>query len=207
MIVYVLHDLRRPDHEWDACYNELVRQGIKDYQLIPATVDKETVPASINYSHKQMVALAKFHNLPEVCILESDVRFPAPAAWKYFLDNMPKKYHLYLGGCYSQNMNYFRLRRKEQSYPIIPVTFVTGLHCYIIHSSYYDIFLSSPDDMHIDVAQVQGTFKVIYPFAAIQRKGWSANAKREDVDYNTDLLPEDVYGWNAQKKGPDESEP
>ena len=68
-----------------------------------------------------------------------------------------------------------------------------GLHAYFIHSSFYDEFLALPPYRHIDTAlEGKGPFHVCYPYAAIQRKGWSANLRKE-VDYNQSLQENDLY--------------
>jgi hypothetical protein len=192
MIVYVLHDLRRPNSEWLQCALELERQGITGYTLFPAQTNGQTVEESINISHKSIVALAKFHRLPEICILESDVLFPAVDGWQYFLRDMPETFDLYLGGVYSNSMDKFRTASLFGHHHTVAT--VTGMHCYIIRARFYDTFLGVRDDMHIDQAlDGKGLYLVCYPFAAIQRKGWSANHKADDIDYNTSLIPQDIY--------------
>lgn len=192
MIIYVLHDLRRPDEEWRLCMEELERQGIRNYIMYPAVVNGNTVYQSINWSHKNIVSEAKHKNLPEVCIMESDVLFPAADGWKYFLRDMPEDFDIYLAGQYMHNMEPFRTNSLFSHHH--SVNTIVGFHCYIVKARYYEQFLSVPDDGHVDCLQTGGTYRVCYPFAAIQRPGWSANAKG-NVDYNTLLGKEDVYGW------------
>ena len=55
---------------------ELIRQKAP-YILWPIVEDKNSVVASINKSHKQIVAFAKKQNLPEILIGEDDLCFPA----------------------------------------------------------------------------------------------------------------------------------
>lgn len=199
MIIYVLHDLRRPDEEWVNCVGELERQGIEHYIMMPAITGRETVAASINASHKLIVQQAKEAHLPEVCIMESDVLFPAKDGWEYFLKNKPAC-DVYFGGVYEADRKEFT-DQQEMEMPMI--TKFSGMHCYIIDNTFYDTFLSLPDNDHIDTSLFgRGVFRVCYPFAAIQRPGWSANNSpgrsandKQDIDYNTILRPEDVYGW------------
>lgn len=195
MTVFVLHDQRRPDEEWELCRHELDRQGIA-YQLHFVThVPGQSTVENINFNHKQLVALAKFHNLPEVCIMESDVMFPAVDGWDYFLSNTPPMdFDLYVAARYSTSMTFFRELRYHIPFSWIPTGMVAGLHCYIIRAKYYDKFLSMADDDHIDTIQHGGEFFVCYPFAAIQRESWSANHKSIQ-NFNGELLPQDVYGW------------
>lgn len=183
--VFVLWDPRSPDVEWIAGGGELERQGI-EAKIVTPVYNSESVEKSINLSHKNMVRMAKAQNLPEVCILESDAQFPAPDGWQYFLENKPATFDIYLGGAYGLSGLQPGARR---------IISWEGMHCYIIHSRFYDRFLSVPEDQHIDVAMDGlGVYYVCYPFAAIQRPGWSATSKQE-VNYNRLLSKEDVYGW------------
>lgn len=171
---------------------ELERQEIEAriWQCIP---DSESVVRSINLSHKQIVAFAKEQQLPEVCIMEEDVMFPAPNGWQYFLENKPAEFDLYLGGAYNLNEAAYR-RIREKNGPVEIHNFA-GLHCYIINENYYNKFLSMPTNKHIDDQPGMGRFFVCAPFAALQHPGWSANA-RQHVNYNCDkriLPPECIY--------------
>lgn len=176
---------------------ELDRQGI-DAKIWAAIPDKDSAVRSINLSHKQVVRFAKEHHIPEICIMEEDVLFPAPDGWQYFLENKPQFFDLYLGGAY--NLNSQALSRVKQSidqYGGGPVAInnFAGLHCYIISESYYDKFLEIPVMQHIDNQPGMGRFFVCAPFAALQHPGWSDNAKAM-VDYNCDpriLPPECIY--------------
>lgn len=185
MILNVISDIRNGRRE-DVIDHLTLRDvpfSIWDAIMLPG----DTV-ASINASHKQIVKWAKESRQVSVVIAEDDVFFPVQDGWEYFLSKEPGVYDLYLAGVYSttHDTNCDRTYR----YTFDPV----GLHCYMIHERYYDKFLSVPDDAHIDTAQgKQGQFKVCYPMAAIQRPGFSANS-RQQVDYNTLLKPEDVYG-------------
>lgn len=189
MKIVIIHDDRRDEEKRVLCEKEVHRQGIQQYNFWPANYVGETVEAAINQSHKQVVALAKEMGWDEVCIMESDVMFPAADGWKYFLmkQPLPGSYDLYLAGTYGEV-----LYHKLYGYPYTDIP--CGFHCYIIDSRYYDTFLATPAEQHIDSAQRGGVYRLCYPFAAIQRPGWSANAKKK-VDYNVKLQRHDVYGW------------
>lgn len=203
MILNCIVDNRRPE-KLPLLEAEMLRQGISytlwDAEILPNVVE------SINASHKKIVQYAADAGLPEVAIAEDDVYFPADDGWKYFLANKPKAFYLYLGGCYCNlivsrktesdgqwirvdwGKHYHPTRTTIERSVLSPV----GLHCYIINERYYRTFLNTDPTAHIDTAQ-KGVFKVCYPMAAIQRPGWSAN-NLENVNYNTILKPEDVYG-------------
>jgi hypothetical protein len=195
MEIVILHDPRRPDKEWERCRKELERQGIEDYHVEFARPHEGQPHEAISASHKRLVTLAKDNGLKEVCIMESDVMFPAADGWEYFLKNKPAEFDLYLAATYGEFRGELPHIIEGRNYYY--VDHPAGFHCYIIHERYYDTFLATPPDLHIDDAQTGGDFRVCYPFAALQRPGWSANAKGK-VNYNNDLLhnrKHDVYGW------------
>ncbi len=190
----IAHIIINPDNPRpkDNLYLELDQQGItaKFWVCVP---DRNNVVRSINLSHKQIVSFAKDHLLPEICIMEEDVMFPAQDGWRYFLDNKPHEFDLYLAGAYGLNDAAFtRILKKPGA---VAVHNFAGLHCYIIRNTYYDKFLSLDENQHIDNQPGMGRFFVCAPFAALQRPGYSYNAKRT-VDYNSDrriLPPECIY--------------
>lgn len=170
LILQIIHDSRRFER-LDPLKGEMLQQGIA-YVIWDAVV-KPGIAASINASHKMIVRWAQEQELPEVAIAEDDVMFPSPDGWLWFLSNRPEKFDIYWGGRYNG----------------------TGAHLYIVDSRFYDRFLSVPDDVHIDVAIAAiGDCHTCYPYAAIQREGFSAN-NNKIVNYNTMLTKQDVYGW------------
>jgi hypothetical protein len=198
MKVYALYDERRDER--GPLEAELKRQGIEAELRAAILAHGETPEASISWNHKALVALARKLKLPEVGILEADVLFPHPKGWQYFLDQKPDEYDLYLGGYYDPGNWHGVLRPDQDAWPMLAVDRPNGFHCYCVHERYYDRFLATPADAHIDDAQHGGSFILCYPIPAIQRPGWSANAK-EKVNYNHkfDSRPGDVYGWEYYK--------
>lgn len=191
MIGHIIVNLDNPRPK-DDLYHELDKQGI-DAKLWPCVRDSNNVVRSINLSHKQIVAFAQEHCIPEICIMEEDVMFPAPDGWQYFLSNKPAEFDLYLAGAYGLNDAAFARIRKGSG--AVPIHNFAGLHCYIISESYYNTFLSLPEDQHIDNQPGLGRFYVCSPMAALQRPGYSYNAKRT-VNYNCDkrgLPPDCIY--------------
>jgi hypothetical protein len=191
MIAHVIinPDRPTPNTTLDA---ELVRQGIyaKLWLRVP---DYKNVVRSISLSHKQIVRFAMENNLPDICIMEEDVMFAAFDGWKYFQDNIPDSFDLYLGGAYGLNKQ--ALDRVAAGCGPVEINNFAGLHCYIINASYYEKFLSMPEDKHIDDQPGLGRFYVCAPFVALQHPGWSSTAQRT-VDYNCDkrsLPPECIY--------------
>lgn len=179
--VNIIHDSRQQDR-YREVVSELERQGIKDYTIWPAILKPQVID-SINASHKMIVQTAKDKQLDMAMILEDDCQIPAEDGLLRFMAAMPDLFDIYMGGTYA---------------PVLPdnrVSCPVGLHCYIIHNRYYDTFLNTPGDLHIDTAQEgRGEFYVCNPMVAIQREGFSAN-NRSHVNYNAQLRKEQVYGW------------
>jgi hypothetical protein len=180
MKIHIIHDSRRQER-YEPLLMQLKDEGITEYELFPCLLLPQIVE-SINASHKMLVSLAKENGMKEICIAEDDLQFAAKGAWQYFLDNKPTEFKLYTA------CNYL-----NREHPITKQ--IVGFHLYIIHESYYDDFLALPDDRHIDTAVEGIDIHVCYPYAALQRAGFSWNNMGE-VDYNTVLQPQDIFsGW------------
>lgn len=185
MKVNIIIDNRFPD-KYGKLLEELIRQEITDYKLWDAIVLPDVVK-SINYSHKAIVLNAKKTGLKEVCIFEDDCYFPNEKGWQYFLKNKPHDFDVYIGGSYLLDNRY------DWVEPLVKVDSWVGNHCIIISEKYYDTFLSLPENEHIDTANTgKGDFYICYPFAALQRRGYSSNNKAI-VDYNLMLNDKNIY--------------
>ena len=136
----------------------------------------KTIRQNIASNHKIIIEQAKENGLPEVLIFEDDVYFPSKDGFKYFLDNKPDDFDLYLGGIYS---GHDKINENNKS---INGFYFSGLHCYICHSRFYNTFLSidtSNEDLDSALGKLtrdgRAKIKVCYPFAAIQRELKSHN--------------------------------
>lgn len=168
--------------------DEMHRQGIEQYKF-QSPIICNSIVKSINISQKAIVQKAKERGDKECCILEDDIWFPADDGWQYFLKNKPEDYDIYIGGSYLQD------NRIEYISPVTKVSEYVGNHCIIIHEKYYDKFLSVDDNLHIDTAQKGlGDFYLCYPMPALQRAGKSANNGFQEVNYNSVLKEEAIYG-------------
>lgn len=178
MTANVIFDSRSPD-DYQRLLGEFSEQGIADFKFWDAVCNRNSVIESINASHKMIVRDAKERHLDKCLLMEQDLYFTAPGAWKYFLDNEPKDYDVYLGATY-----------------IIPISNnkICGFHCYMVKEKFYDAFLSVPDDAHIDTAvgDLKGDYYFCYPFPALQRPGFSFNNK-DICNYNSILKSEDIW--------------
>lgn len=193
MIAHIIVNPYRP-YPNTTLEQELDRQGI-DAKIWQGVHDPDSVVRSIGLSHKQIVQFATLHYLPQICIMEEDVWFPAQDGWWYFQKNIPDNFDLYLGGAYGLNQT--ALKAVANGAGPIAINNFAGLHCYVINENYYEKFLNLPEDKHIDDQPGLGRFYVCAPFAALQYPGWSSNA-RHLVDYNCDkrMLPSECiyYG-------------
>lgn len=161
---------------------ELKQQGINEYDFWDGIWDIYSVQRGINQAHKEIVHWAKLKRLPEILIMEDDIRFCGEGAFNHYLQNIPEYYDIYLGGIYLGDLDE-QNRTREFS----------GLHCYMVHSRFYDTFLSVPDDEHIDRALSNlGEFYVSYPFTSIQYNGKSSNTKKEE-NYDQLLVGRQLY--------------
>lgn len=162
--------------------NELEGQGIKEFELWEGYHDKDSVVKSINLAHKSIVEYAQLAKWDECLIFEDDIRFCGAGAFQYYLNNKPTEFDLYLGGVY--------IGDPDENHT---VNHFTGFHCYIIHSRFYQTFLDTPNDEHIDVALSNlGNFHVSHPFTSIQYNGFSSNT-RKDENYDSLLQNRLLY--------------
>lgn len=152
---------------------EIKRQQITNYKLWDS-VYLPSVKESINEAHKQIVRYAKVAEFDSVIIAEDDFIGTHPDSFKFFLENEPKQYDLYLSMVYMGDLDE---NNRVQSF--------TGMTLYKVHSRYYDKFLSADPREHIDraLSDVGGLFVVCNPFCFVQRNGFSANTgKNENYD-------------------------
>lgn len=182
MIAHIIHDSRRKER-LATIIKETTEQGI-EYRLWPAVIE-ENPWTGIMKAHTQIVRWAKEQGLPEVLIMEDDVRFCGPGSFDYFLKTKPAEFDLYLAGIYHGSPN--RENRVKK---------FSALHCYIIRACFYDTFLAAPEDKHLDYYLSDfvknGRYYVCNPFTAIQYNGYSIQKKRV-MNYNFLLQGRSLY--------------
>lgn len=150
---------------------ELETQGIPDYKLWDGVYDSFRKPKeNISLAHKQIVEYANVAEWEMVCIGEDDLKFFAPGAWQYFINNIPSDFDLYLGSVYLGELSADNT-----------VHSFAGLTLYIVHSRFYDTFLSSNPQEHLDRTLAgKGKYVVCNPFVVEQYDGWSSNTGKEE---------------------------
>lgn len=180
--VNVIFDNRHTPTDYERLLGEFITQGITSYKFWDAIILTHSVIDSIAASHKMIVQNAKDKGIKECFILEQDATFTSPNAWKYFLDNKPKSFDLYLWGSH-----------------IVPLSnkCVCGFQLYVISEKFYSIFLEVPNGLHIDSAmdEIKGDYHFCYPFPCLQRAGFSANNPGEHVNYTVGcgITEKDIY--------------
>lgn len=140
---------------------------------------KENVAAA----HKQIIQHAKDNGLPEICVAEDDLQWTGSGAWKYFLENKPTDFDVYVGSYYSG--------KHDEKFI---VKGFRGLTIYICAAKYYDTFLSLSESIHIDSAiDLSGAKIVVSPkFVATQSPGFSDQRRRFAND-SSKMVGKDLY--------------
>lgn len=150
---------------------EIERQGIVNYKFWDAVYKRDSIKAGISEAHRQIVAYAKLAEFSDVMIAEDDFVGSHPDSFKYFLANRPQQFDLYLSQVFLGDLD-------EEN----RVKDFTGLTLYIVHSRFYDKFLSVSPQEHIDheLSRIGGQFYVCNPFAFRQRNGYSSNTGKDE---------------------------
>lgn len=174
MLVNVIHSEKRLDR-LELIENEAKVQGF-EIRFWPAIFSSK--PArGISLAHRKIVSWAKENNLPWVIILEDDCKFTAPGAFQYYIYKMPDDFDIYLGGLYViKKLN-----------PDGSIRDHSGMHCYCVHSRFYETFLNVNPDKHIDSALWGlGKYILVDPMVAIQHSTFSDN--HHEILNNEELL-------------------
>lgn len=192
MEIYVIHNPDRKDRQ-QVLIKELMSQNVVDINFMPAVIASKPA-AGISQAHKNCVKWAAKLGLPEICVMEDDVKFTAPDSLFTFFEaykQAPDDCDIFLAGMYTGSIH----RINDH---VAKTNSFSGLHCYIVRKKFYDKFLSAPPDKHIDrwigqTAKTGGNAKVYlsYPMTAIQHNGFSDNVKKTmNYDY---LLKKNKY--------------
>ena len=186
--LHLIHDKKRVDRA-ELMYRELAEQEIYDYQIWPAVFDQRATFAGISMAHKKIVRYAKTNNWPYVTIAEDDIRFTCKTSWKYYLENKPEDFDIYLGGIYTGHILEGNI-----------VEDFSGLTLYTVNEKFYDKFLEVTVMNHLDRQLARlGKFVVCNPFAAISWTTYSSN-KLATVDHWPLLKGRTFYNGKNTKK-------
>lgn len=155
--------------------NELESNGITDFKFWEGMY-LPSIKESINRSHKQIVQWAMDNDIDEVCIAEDDLKFFSTKSWEFYLSKKPNwwEYDIYLSMVFMGDIK-----------PNNKVDEFTGLTMYCVSKKFYDIFLSTPSEGHLDLLLArQGDYHVCMPFVATQFDGISGNTGKYE-EYET----------------------
>lgn len=184
MIAHIIHTSNRVDR-LELIQKELAEQCIINYRLWEGEQHPTISFLGIGNSHRRIVAYAMEAKLPEVLIMENDVKFLGDGAFNYFVNNRPADFDLYLG-------NIFQGTIKEDN----TVDDFCGLTCYIVHSRFYEKFLSVEKMNNLDRALAgKGKYVVSTPMICSQYAGYSDN-KKKYASYDHLLKNRVLYGEN-----------
>lgn len=105
-------------------------------------IDRLDRKRGVCLAHKQIVRYAKENEMKMVCIAEDDFLFFTYKhnGWDFFLDNIPKDFDLYFAMIYPGVIN------AENRITSV----FSAMTMYVVHSRFYDFFLSLPDSCHLD---------------------------------------------------------
>lgn len=179
-LVHVINLKHRPDR-LEHFKQQAKEQGF-EYKVWPGIIH-ELPFTGIAKAFKQVVQYAKDNNLDRVIIAEDDVCFSCHGAFNYFIENTPDDFDLYLSSVYAGDLT------KENT-----VTWFSGFTLCIIHSRFYDKFLATPENNHIDRQMKihEGIYKVCSPFIAKQIDGYSDNS-HQVTNYNKKYLADKKF--------------
>lgn len=172
-IIHLANDQRYPHREERE--KSIIRQMQMEkceYKFWPGVIENPR-KSGINKAHKQIIQWAKQTDQPSVTIAEDDLLWYGSGAWKYYLDNVPKEYDIYLGSYYSGSAGVDNIIKS-----------FSGLTLYTVNSVYFDKYLSIPDNIHIDkgISLMGGRFVVCPKFVCKQMVGYSEQRGRKVDD-------------------------
>lgn len=193
-----LHIIHLPDRmdRLQSLMAELQFQEIGEFTVLSGFKDRVANFRGISLAHKQVIRLAKRQRMPNIVIAEDDVKFTAPGAWKYFLEQLElnKEADLFMSMIYEGTI--------DENNRIVPSAIgFTGMTLYSVNAKFYDVFLGVKEMNNIDrelgTLAGQYDFRVCPEFCAYQMDGFSDN-KQEARTYGHLLKGRKMFGINNQ---------
>lgn len=175
MIINVIHDPERTDRGL-LLAREIAKHSLH-VEFHPAVKD------DIASAHKAVVQKAKDKGFKSVLVAEDDFLL-MDGGFDYFKSKIPKTFDIFLGGVY----NDFGALPNEGSI----VKRFSGFHFYLVHSRFYDLFLSadcSNQSLENALGQMAlngfGKFVCCYPYIAVQHESVkSTNALHPNMRFS-----------------------
>lgn len=191
-IVVNVINLPRREERLESFKHQAHEQGFK-YQVWEGIIDLAATFRGISNAHKNIVRYAKATKQKMVFIAEDDCVFLGTGAWEYYLSQIPDEFHLYLTMIYEGKIG-------EDNRLVKDAFTFSGLTCYCVHESFYDVFLGITDMDHIDkrIGQLADkyNFYVCPQFVAKQLNGYS-DQKKKDCKYDHYLKGRKLFGVNS----------
>lgn len=166
---------------------QLENQNITNYKLWEGEEVKSSRRTGICRSHKKIVQYAKDNNLKRVIIAEDDISFFGKGAWKYFLKSIPKPYDIFF------SMVYVGLVDADCRLKSV----ASGMTMYVVHQNFYDIFLSTPDNEHIDryITKLHEQYEFyVCPYFVCEQNGTFSDNSLRSCDYRPYLKDRKLFG-------------
>lgn len=169
--------------------NELAAQtdiSKMDITAFKAIMTPNSARIGISKTHRAIVQHAKEQDWFEVMILEDDIKFlhkDALIKLQNIFKMLPKDCDLFFAGVYDGKItNEYSIYSQLEGQ-------ISGLHCYVVKSKFYNKFLSADPEYNLDFCISTTLNPKMYcadPFLAIQHDGYSYNAGQE-MNYNYNL--------------------
>lgn len=126
----------------------------------------------IGKAHRQIIKYAKEQGLKYVTVCEDDCAFTSLNAFDYYMAKKPEDFDLWLGMIYAGEIKDGRIMNG-----------FSGLTLYTVHERFYDEFLATDPNDHLDRFLGNSAFKNKYyvcePFVCHQTGGMSDNFRKE----------------------------
>ena len=171
-------------------FQQQAKEQCFDYIRFEAIHNKKNPKEGITQSHKAVVRKAKEDGLDMCVVCEDDIRFFDVFAYDYFLSQIPKSFDLFFGLIYVGDVD---------SNNRVISSFSGGMTLYVIHSRFYDWFLSQPDNVHVDrhTGDYANDFEfyVCHPYVCEQIAGYSDNRHQKVLSYDVYLEGKDLYTY------------
>jgi len=182
MELHIIHLPHRSDR-LTLLNQEFETQNITAYKIWNGIIHPSNPATGISQAHKQIVRYALENGLPEILIGEDDLKFTAPGAFDYYLQQKPTEYDLYLGG-----ISYGQLNSDNT------VNDFSGTLLYMVHERFYQTFLSIPEDKNLDRSlKHKGKYIVCDPQPVIEHYGYSDHLKGY-FDYSEFFEARNLFG-------------
>lgn len=164
------------EERYNLLMQELSKAGVGNYALWNGFYEKGNTKKAIHLGHRQIVQFAKDNHYEYCLIAEDDIVFTHPDSYRYFLQQVPSEYDLFMGLVYSGEIKDNKVMNG----------FSGGLSLYRINRCFFEEFLSMPVDTHIDRQLGLTCYKNRYyvtPKYCVEQRGLYSFQLRKPMNY------------------------